>query len=150
VESNELSRDKDGDHSMSQRILLIDDDSSVRAALARILSSQGYEVTAATDGADFLFAGPVFDTPSKSGLVPTLGLERLAEICRTVDLPVIGLGGIDALNAAEVIRAGTDGVAVIRAILAADDPGAAAARLVAALPHPSHPWPKQSPNRGNP
>jgi len=107
-------------------------------------------VRAATDGADFLFAGPVFDTPSKSGLVPTLGMERLTEICRTVDLPVIGLGGIDALNAAEVIRAGTDGVAVIRAILAADDPGAAAARLVAALLHPSHPWPKQSPNRGNP
>jgi len=85
---------------------------------------------AAADGADYLLVGPVFDTPSKSGLVPTLGLEQLAEICRTVDLPIIGLGGIDASNAGEVIRAGAAGVAVIRAILAAADPAAAAGQLL--------------------
>ena len=88
---------------------------------------------AAADGADYLLVGPVFDTPSKSGLVPTLGLEQLAEICRAVDLPIIGLGGIDASSAAEVMRTGAAGVAVIRAILTAADPGEAAAHLVVEL-----------------
>jgi thiamine-phosphate pyrophosphorylase len=86
---------------------------------------------AAADGVDYILVGPVFDTPSKSGLVPTLGIERLAAICRAVDLPIIGLGGIDSSNAGEVIEAGADGVAVIRAILAAGDPAEAAAQLLA-------------------
>jgi len=86
---------------------------------------------AAADGVDYIIASPVFDTPSKSGLVPTLGLERLREICRAVALPVIGLGGIDASNVADVIRAGAVGVAVIRAILAAADPREAGTELLA-------------------
>jgi len=82
---------------------------------------------------DYLIASPVFDTPSKIGLVPTLGLDRLAELCRAVELPVIGLGGMDPLNAAEVLRAGAHGIAVIRAVLAAMEPGVAATRLLAAV-----------------
>lgn len=87
---------------------------------------------ASEDGADYVFAGPVFDTPSKAGLVPTLGLDGLREICRVIDLPVIGLGGIDPSNAAAVMEAGAAGVAVIRAILAAPDPAEAAAQLLTA------------------
>jgi len=87
---------------------------------------------AASEGVDYMFASPVFDTPSKAGLVPTLGLDRLAEICKSVNLPVIGLGGIDSSNAAAVIEAGACGIAVIRAILAASDPAVATAELLTA------------------
>ena len=83
-------------------------------------------------GADYLFAGPVFDTPSKAGLVPTLGIDGLRAICAAFDRPVFGLGGIDADNAASVIEAGARGVAVIRAVLSAADPAAAASQLLAA------------------
>ena len=88
---------------------------------------------AAADGVDYVFAGPVFDTPSKAGVVPTLGLDGLRAICREIDLPVIGLGGIDSSSAAEVVATGARGVAVIRAILAAADPAGAAAGLLATL-----------------
>jgi len=88
---------------------------------------------AEAEGVDYLLAGPVFDTPSKVGLVPTLGLDRLGEICRTVTLPVIGLGGIEPSNAAAIIAAGAKGIAVIRAILAAPDPGEAARDLLASI-----------------
>ena len=88
---------------------------------------------AVADGVDYVFAGPVYDTPSKAGLVATLGIERLRDICDAIDLPVIGLGGIDPSNAAAVLRAGACGVAVIRAILAAADSTTAATQLLAAL-----------------
>ncbi|MCX8035923.1 MAG: thiamine phosphate synthase [Candidatus Sumerlaeia bacterium] len=82
---------------------------------------------------DYLFASPVFETPSKTGLVPTLGLEGLAAICRKANVPVIALGGIDRMTAPSVVAAGAAGLAVIRAIMAAADPQQAAADLLAAL-----------------
>jgi len=84
---------------------------------------------AVADGVDYIIASPIFETPSKVGLVPTLGVAGLSEIRRHVAVPIIALGGIDHSNASEVIRAGVNGIAVIRAILAADDPAAAVARL---------------------
>ncbi len=82
--------------------------------LGRSVSSLS-EATA-TD-ADYLGAGPVWETPSKADADPPLGLERLGEICAATDVPVIAIGGIDASNAAECINAGAAGVAVIRAAL---------------------------------
>ncbi len=82
---------------------------------------------------DYLFASPVFETPSKAGLVPTLGLKGLAAICRAANVPVIALGGIDAAAACSAVEAGAAGVAVIRAIMAAPDPHRAAADLLAAV-----------------
>jgi thiamine-phosphate pyrophosphorylase len=70
--------------------------------------------------ADYLGAGPVWETPSKYDADPPLGLDGLREICAAVDLPVIAIGGIDAANAGSCIRAGAAGVAVMRA---ATDPG---------------------------
>jgi thiamine-phosphate pyrophosphorylase len=70
--------------------------------------------------ADYLGVGPVWETPSKHDADPAIGLNGLREICAAVELPVIAIGGIDASNAAECIRAGAIGVAVIRA---ATDPG---------------------------
>jgi thiamine-phosphate pyrophosphorylase len=66
-------------------------------------------------GASYLGAGPVWETPSKVDADPAVGLEGLTEICRAVSIPVVAIGGIDAGNAEECIRAGAAGVAVIRA-----------------------------------
>jgi thiamine-phosphate diphosphorylase len=65
--------------------------------------------------ADYLGVGPIWQTPSKDDADPALGLDELARICRAVPTPVVAIGGIDASNAADCIRAGAAGVAVIRA-----------------------------------
>ena len=83
-------------------------------------------------GADFATFGPVYDTPSKRGYGPPVGLERLREAA-ALGLPLVGLGGIDAGNARAVAEAGAAGVAAIRAWLDAADPGEAARRLLAAV-----------------
>jgi thiamine-phosphate pyrophosphorylase len=79
-------------------------------------------------GADFVILGTVFDTPSKPG-VRTLGLEGVRRAAEAVSIPVIAIGGITAANAGDVIDAGAGGVAVISAIMDADDPRAAARAL---------------------
>ena len=66
-------------------------------------------------GAAYVGAGPVWATPSKADADPPVGLGGLGEICRAVAIPVVAIGGIDASNAADCIRAGAAGVAVIRA-----------------------------------
>ena len=66
------------------------------------------------DGADYVFFGPVFATPSKAQYGPPQGVERLAEVCRALRIPVIAIGGIDVNNAAECFRAGASGIAAIR------------------------------------
>jgi thiamine-phosphate pyrophosphorylase len=66
-------------------------------------------------GAAYVGAGPVWATPSKPDADPPIGPGGLAEICAAVSVPVVAIGGVDATNAAECIRAGATGVAVIRA-----------------------------------
>ena len=66
-------------------------------------------------GATYLGAGPVWRTPSKPDAAPPIGLDGLRDVCLTVSIPVVAIGGIDPSNAAECIRAGAAGVAVIRA-----------------------------------
>jgi thiamine-phosphate pyrophosphorylase len=68
----------------------------------------------AADG-DYLGAGPVWATPSKEDADPPIGLDGLAAIAASVSVPVVAIGGIDASNAGDCIRAGAAGVAVIRA-----------------------------------
>jgi thiamine-phosphate pyrophosphorylase len=80
-------------------------------------------------GADFATFGPVFDTPSKRPHGAPVGTERLAEAAR-LGLPLLGLGGVDLSNAAEVVDAGASGVAAIRAWLEADDPSAVVRALL--------------------
>jgi thiamine-phosphate pyrophosphorylase len=67
-------------------------------------------------GAGYIGAGPVWETPSKPDADPPIGLTGLAEICRVVGVPVVAIGGIDASNAADCLRAGAAGVAAIRAV----------------------------------
>jgi thiamine-phosphate pyrophosphorylase len=65
--------------------------------------------------ADYLGAGPVWATPSKTDADPPIGLEGLRRICVAVDVPVVAIGGVDSSNAAACIESGAAGVAVIRA-----------------------------------
>jgi thiamine-phosphate pyrophosphorylase len=65
--------------------------------------------------ADYIGVGPVWATPSKPDADPPIGLDGLREICAAVATPVVAIGGIDETNAADCIRAGAAGVAVIRA-----------------------------------
>jgi thiamine-phosphate pyrophosphorylase len=67
--------------------------------------------------ADYLGAGPVWATPSKTDAALPIGLEGLRAICAVARVPVVAIGGIDAVNAADCIAAGAAGVATIRAAL---------------------------------
>lgn len=72
-------------------------------------------IEAETEGATYIGAGPVWATPSKTDAAPAIGLDGLAAICAAVSVPVVAIGSVDASNAADCIRAGAAGVAVIRA-----------------------------------
>ena len=86
-------------------------------------------VRAEAEGADYIGASPVFTTPTKTDTAPPLGLDGLRAIRRAVRLPLVAIGGIDADNAAQVLRAGADGLAVVSAIVSAPCPRTAAAVL---------------------
>jgi thiamine-phosphate pyrophosphorylase len=63
--------------------------------------------------ADFIVCGPVYDTPSKRDFGAPLGLERFAEICGVVKIPVLAIGGVNLSNYREPLRRGAAGVAAI-------------------------------------
>ena len=93
-------------------------------------SSVEEAVEAQERGADYIGAGPVWATPSKLDAEPPIGLEGLRMIADAVTVPVVAIGGVDASNAGDCIRAGAAGVAVIRA---ASDARAVLAAVDAAL-----------------
>lgn len=90
---------------------------------------------------DYLGVSPVFATPSKTDTAPALGLDGLRALRGLTDLPLIAIGGIDLGNAARVMSAGADGLAVVRAICAAPDPAAAARALRRQIDHAANPTP---------
>ena len=89
-------------------------------------------IAAEREGADYIGFGPLFGTATKDA-GPVQGLERLREVRMSVQLPVIGIGGIDGNRATAAVQAGADGVAVISAVLGADDVGAAARTILLAI-----------------
>ncbi|MCL4426155.1 MAG: thiamine phosphate synthase [Firmicutes bacterium] len=80
-------------------------------------------------GADYIGAGAVFPTGTKADAGHPIGLEGLAAIVASVKIPVVAIGGINAANAATVLKTGAAGIAVVSAIVAAPDVTAAAAEL---------------------
>jgi thiamine-phosphate pyrophosphorylase len=90
-------------------------------------------LSAERGGADYLGVGAVYPTGSKANTGGAIGLERVREIRAAVKLPFVAIGGINPLNAMDVLAAGADGVAVISAIVSQPDIRAAAAALRAAL-----------------
>jgi thiamine-phosphate pyrophosphorylase len=73
-------------------------------------------------GADYIFFGPIFATPSKETFGPPQGVERLREVCRSVSIPVLAIGGITLDNAESCVVAGAAGIAAIRLFQDAIDP----------------------------
>jgi thiamine-phosphate pyrophosphorylase len=84
---------------------------------------------AAAEGADHIFFGPIFPTPSKAAFGPAQGLHRLAEVCRAVQVPVVAIGGITLENARECMESGASGIAAIRLFQEAAEISAVVARL---------------------
>jgi thiamine-phosphate pyrophosphorylase len=84
---------------------------------------------AAAGGADYVFFGPVFATPSKAGFGAPHGVGRLTKICRSVPIPVLAIGGMTLENAASCLTAGAAGIAAIRLFQDAPDPAEAVEAL---------------------
>lgn len=84
-------------------------------------------------GVDYLGVGPVKSTGTKADAGSAIGPQGIAAVRALTRLPLVGIGGLDAASAADVIRAGANGVAVVSAICAAPDPEAAARALRAAI-----------------
>lgn len=105
------------------------------ALVGRSVSSVAEAREAVAAGADYLGVGSVFSTDSKDVAEEDseIGLETVSAIDAAVDIPLVGIGGITTENAASVVAAGADGVAVISAITRADDPESATSRLTTAV-----------------
>jgi thiamine-phosphate pyrophosphorylase len=90
------------------------------------------QLGAVPDGVDYLGVSPVFATPTKTDTAPAFGLDGLRAVRQRSRWPLVAIGGLHPGNAADVLAAGADGLAVVSAICAAADP-AAAARTLRAL-----------------
>ncbi len=78
---------------------------------------------------EYLGVSPVFATPTKPDAGPAWGLDGLRALRAVAARPLVAIGGIHAGNAASVMAAGADGLAVVSAIMGASDPEAAARDL---------------------
>jgi len=81
-------------------------------------------------GADFITFGPVYYTASKAVYGPPTGVDALREVCGALHIPVFALGGITTENAMEAMHSGAYGLAVISAVIGADDPAAAVRGII--------------------
>jgi thiamine-phosphate pyrophosphorylase len=104
-----------------------------RRLLGVSVHSVSEAVQAEAGGADYVVFGPIYETPSKHMYGPPLGLSKLEEAARAVRVPIVGIGGVTAARARDMRSAGAFGVAVITAILGAEDAEAATRTLLDAL-----------------
>lgn len=88
------------------------------------------------DGADFITFGPVYPTPSKARYGEPVGIGKLAEISKALHIPVFALGGVSLSNVRQVITCGAHGIALISAVIAAEEPAREAAKLLSLLSAP--------------
>jgi thiamine-phosphate pyrophosphorylase len=89
--------------------------------------------SAAAQGADFITFGPIYETPAKIRYGPPVGIDALTAVLRTVAVPVFALGGITGGNLKPVLKSGAHGVAMISAIMAAEDIRKAATQILASI-----------------
>ena len=99
------------------------------------LSVETLEQARAAEGldVDYLGVSPVFPTPTKTGFKSAWGLAGIAAARAASRHVLVGIGGISAANAAEALRAGLDGIAVVSAICASPEPETAARELRRAI-----------------
>jgi thiamine-phosphate pyrophosphorylase len=99
------------------------------------VSTHSIEEAKAADAgwADFITIGPIFDTPSKARFGSPVGLSIIKELKNELNIPFYAIGGIKSGDIAQVMSAGASGVAVISAIMAAEDIKKASTRLIEAI-----------------
>ena len=99
------------------------------------LSVETWEDVVAAQQLDVNYLGisPVYATPTKTDTKEPWGLEGVARIRAFSRHPLVAIGGLDASNAADVVRAGADCIAVVSAICAAENPYDATAHLKMAI-----------------
>lgn len=86
-------------------------------------------IAAENAGADYIGVGAIFTTSTKKN-ARSMTMEQLKEIVSSVSIPVVAIGGISAENILQLRGSGVDGVAVVSAIFAAEEPGKATADLL--------------------
>jgi thiamine-phosphate pyrophosphorylase len=82
---------------------------------------------------DYAIAGPTFETASKPGYGPAIGRKGLAEIAAATAVPVLAIGGLNAIRAAEVLAVGPAGFAVMGSVMRSPDPGREVRGLLSVL-----------------
>jgi len=97
-----------------------------------VRTREGAEI-AWREGADYLAANIVFPTPTKPDPRKPLGLGGVKDLAEATPLPLVAIGGINRENAGKALAAGAAGVAVVSAIMGAEDPGKAVMELLEAL-----------------
>ena len=95
--------------------------------------SVGEAIAAQRSGANFLLFGPVFFTPSKAPFGAPQGVQALKELVENVVLPVYAIGGINTASLTAAMTTGVRGVALISAIISAENPTATARMILAML-----------------
>jgi thiamine-phosphate pyrophosphorylase len=99
------------------------------------VSTHSIEEAKAADSewADFITIGPIFETPSKASFGHPVGLSIIKELKKELNIPFYAIGGINSGNIAQVMGAGASGVAMISAIMAAEDIKKASSKLIEAI-----------------
>ena len=113
------------DMPVSEARRLMGDDAIIGASVQTVEQA----IEAVEQGADYLGVGSIFITSTKPDAKQGLGLGAIFEIRQAVDVPVVAIGGINRGNIQDVIRAGADSAAVVSAVVAQEDPRAAAHEL---------------------
>ncbi|MDO8445163.1 MAG: thiamine phosphate synthase [Deltaproteobacteria bacterium] len=85
---------------------------------------------AESEGADFITFSPVYFTPSKAAYDQPVGIDKLKEVAKAVNIPIFALGGITIANTEDIMKAGVYGVAMISAIMASNDVKKAVEELI--------------------
>jgi thiamine-phosphate pyrophosphorylase len=118
-----LAVDADGVHlgqqdvsiSLARRIL------GSQRIVGKSTTSPAEMVQAIKEGADYIGVGPVYETPTKAGKAAA-GLEYVQYAAKNATVPWFAIGGIDNTNIDDVIQAGAPAIAIVRAIMGADNP----------------------------
>ncbi len=93
------------------------------------VTTEDQAITAESEGADYIAVGAIYPTTYKE-TATVLGIERLRQVRQATSLPLVAIGGINRDNAAEVMAAGANSVAVISAVLEAESPKEATRQII--------------------
>jgi len=87
---------------------------------------------------DYIGISPVYGTPTKTDTAQPFGLGGVKTVMTITKHPTVAIGGMNKSTAADVIKAGADGIAVVSAIVAADEPQFAARELMNIVSNAKH------------